>query len=107
MARIVIKNLGEKNIEVHDFSRTFLRHMHDHAIDWMHACGGKGRCTTCKVIVLNGNENLTPETAAELKYEEDGALGRHERLACQVKIKGNITVAVPEEYKLPHMKYSS
>lgn len=107
MARIVIENLGGKTIEVRDFSRPLLHHMHDHAIDWMHACGGKGRCTTCKIIILNGTENLTPETAAELKYEEEGALGRHERLACQVKIIGNITVAVPDEYKLPHLKYSS
>jgi len=107
MTRIVIKNLGEKIIEVQDLTKTLLHHMHDHSIDWMHACGGKGRCTTCKVIILKGNENLSHQSAAEAKYEKEGSLGRHERLACQVKIKGEITVAIPEEYKLPHMKYSS
>jgi 2Fe-2S ferredoxin len=107
MARIVIKNLGEKTIEIQDLSKTFLQHLHDIAMDWMHACGGKGRCTTCKVMVLKGSENLSSKTTAEINYVQDGALGKNERLACQVKIKGDVCVAVPEEYKLPHMKYSS
>jgi 2Fe-2S ferredoxin len=107
MARIVIKNLGEKIIEVQDLTKTFLQHLQDNAIDWMQACGGKGRCTTCKVMVLKGNENLSPKTTAEIKYEREGALGKNERLVCQIKCKGDVSVAVPEEYKLPHMKYSS
>ncbi|WP_040575084.1 2Fe-2S iron-sulfur cluster-binding protein [Pontibacter sp. BAB1700] len=25
-----------------------------------HACGGKGQCTTCRVLVLEGQDKLTP-----------------------------------------------
>ncbi|HEU5290181.1 MAG TPA: 2Fe-2S iron-sulfur cluster-binding protein [Cyclobacteriaceae bacterium] len=106
MAVIVIKNLGEKTIEVQDFSKSILQHMQENGIDWMFACGGKGRCTTCKAIVFQGLENLEPKTAAELKYETLGLLGPNERLSCQTRIRGSVTISVPEEYKLPHMKYS-
>src|SRR5690242_10911111 len=107
MAVIVIKNLDEKTVEVQDFSKTLLQHLQGNGIDWMFACGGKGRCTTCKAIVLQGQENLEPKTSAELKYEAQGQLGPTERLSCQCRIRGSVTINVPEDYKLPHMKYSS
>lgn len=106
MAVIVIKNLEEKALEVLDFSKTILQHVQEHNLDWMQACGGKGRCTTCKVIVLQGVENVEPKTQAELKYESQGLLIAHERLSCQAKIKGSITILVPQEGQLPHIKYS-
>lgn len=106
MAEIVIKNLEERTLKVTVFSKTLLQHVQENALDWMHACGGKGRCTTCKVIVLKGVDNLEPKTQAELSYESQGLLAGNERLACQVKIRGSITVKIPEECKLPHVKYS-
>ena len=107
MALIVIKNLAEKTLEVQDFSKTLLQHVQQNGIDWMHACGGKGRCTTCKVIIEEGHENLESKTQAELKYEGLGLLAQNERLSCQLKIKVDIVVRIPEEGKFPHMKYSS
>lgn len=106
MAVIVIKNLKESTLEVKDFSKTILQHVQGNGLDWMQACGGKGRCTTCKVIVLRGIENLEPKTQAELKYESQGLLLKNERLSCQAKIKGGITILIPEEGQLPHIKYS-
>ncbi|MFZ2906202.1 MAG: 2Fe-2S iron-sulfur cluster-binding protein [Cyclobacteriaceae bacterium] len=106
MAVIVIKNLEEKTLEVQDFSKTLLQHVQQNGIDWMHACGGKGRCTTCKAVVLQGLEHAQPKTNAELRYESQRLLASNERLACQVKITGSITVFIPDEGKLPHMKYS-
>jgi 2Fe-2S ferredoxin len=106
MALIVIKNLAEKAIDVQDFSKTILQHLQGNGIDWMFACGGKGRCTTCKAIVLHGLENLEPKTNVELRYESLGLLGPNERLTCQARISGDISIFVPEESKLPHLKYS-
>ena len=106
MAVIVIKNLEEKTLEVQDFSKTILQHVQENAIDWMHACGGKGRCTTCKVVVVAGSGNLESKTRAELQYERQGLLRDQERLACQVRTRGDITICVPEENKLPHLRYS-
>ena len=106
MAVIVIKNLEKKTLEVQDFSKTLLQHVHENGLDWMYTCGGKGRCTTCKVIVVQGEQNLEPKTHAELRYESQGLLADRERLACQVRIKGDVGIEVPEEGKLPHVKYS-
>jgi ferredoxin, 2Fe-2S len=106
MARIVIANWAEKTLEVTDLSKTLLRHLHDNQLDWMHSCGGKGRCTTCKAIIMEGAENFVPVTAAEQKYRSLGALKSAERLSCQAKITGDIKIIVPDEYKLPHIDYS-
>ena len=106
MPRVVIANLSEKTLDVLDISRSLLQHLHDHGQDWMHACGAKGRCTTCKCIVLEGTENLSTETKPELKYRAQGLLRINERLACQVKIIGDVRISVPEECKLPHLLYT-
>lgn len=106
MARIVIENLFHKTLVVRDHSRTLLQHFQDHGIDWMHACGGKGRCTTCKVIVQEGGHYFCPLTPAEERYARIGALSSQERLACQASVHGDVRLRVPEEYQLPHVTYS-
>ena len=105
MARIMIGNWGGKSLEVSDLSKTLLRHLHDSGLDWMHSCGAKGRCTSCKAIVLQGDGHLSTPTPAEEKYRRMGALRNNERLACQVKISGDVVIAVPDENKLPHISY--
>lgn len=106
MASIMIENLFKKVLPVTDLSKTLLQHFHDHHIDWMHACGAKGRCTTCKVIIHSGKEHFQPMTEAEQKYCREGALQPLERLACQAKITGDVSLSAPEEYQLPHVRYS-
>jgi len=74
--------------------------------DWRHACGAKGRCTTCRLQVLAGAEHLTPLTDAELRYQAAGRLLPHERLACQARLpQGDATGRVPDATKLPHVAY--
>jgi len=106
MVKIVIENLGKKELEINNSQRTVLDHLQEHYIDWMHACGAKGRCTTCKMEVVRGEGNLTKTTDAELKYRQLGQLSLKERLACQVKALGDIIIRVPEEGKLPHISYT-
>jgi ferredoxin, 2Fe-2S len=106
MARIVIANLSDTVLEVDNLSKSLLQHLHDHGLDWMHACGAKGRCTTCKAVIISGNENFQRLTKAELSYMELGALARNERLTCQTRITGDVVIAVPAESKLPHIQYS-
>jgi ferredoxin, 2Fe-2S len=105
MVEILIQNMHGLTVRTHT-TRPLLFLLQENYIDWMHACGGKGRCVTCKAIFLNGQENCSALTLAEEKYKTDGLLKENERLACQVQINGNITIAVPQESKLPHIKYS-
>ncbi|MBX2943532.1 MAG: (2Fe-2S)-binding protein [Cyclobacteriaceae bacterium] len=106
MVKIVIENLDRKELVINNYSKTVLNHLQDHFLDWMHACGAKGRCTTCKMIVVSGVENLSELTAAEIKYKSRGELRENERLTCQTKTSGDIVIRVPNSGKLPHMKYS-
>lgn len=103
-ASVYIRNLN-RSVEVSDSTRPLLKHIHGCGTDWMHACGGKGRCTTCKAVVLNGLENFSPLSQAELRYRERGLLADNERLACQAFVTGNAEVLVPDENKLPHLTY--
>lgn len=103
-SRVYIRNL-DRAIDVKDSTRPLLLHIHASGTDWMHACGGKGRCTTCKAVVLNGLGNFGPLSAAERRYREKGLLGDNERLACQACITGDVEVLVPDENKLPHLNY--
>ncbi len=107
MASIVIRNLNEKTIQHPDLSKPLLWIFLENGIDWMHACGGKGRCTTCKAVILKGGENLAAKSPAELRYESQNQLAAHERLCCQAKlVDGRVELSVPGESKLPHVKYS-
>jgi 2Fe-2S ferredoxin len=105
IARIVILNWSGKVLEVKDFTKPLLRHFQDYSLDWMHSCGAKGRCTTCKAIIVSGMENLTRETPAELRYRQQGLLKDNERLCCQTRAVGDVKLEVAEEYKLPHIDY--
>lgn len=106
MPHIMIENMFKMSLVASDYSKTLLRHFQDHRLDWMHACGGKGKCTTCRVTVVEGEENFLPLTSAERKYREIGALPPGQRLACQARIRGNVRLLVPHECKLPHVRYS-
>jgi 2Fe-2S ferredoxin len=107
MAKILIENLFGKILSVENPEKTLLQHFQDNRLDWMFACGGKGRCTTCKVIVSEGMNNMSPLTVAEQRYRAIRALGLNERLSCQANVSGDITISAPEEYKLPHVHYSN
>lgn len=65
---------------------TLLAAIHAAGHDWWHACGAKGRCTTCRLQVLAGAESLTPLTEPELRYQAAGRLRPTERLACQARL---------------------
>ncbi len=106
MAKITVQNLGGLTVNV-SAPQTVLRAIQETGLDWMHACGAKGRCTTCRVEILQGMENLSAETAAELKYREAGRLKKTERLTCQVTVlQGDVQVKVPRQVQLPHQKYN-
>jgi 2Fe-2S ferredoxin len=104
--KIIIENLNNRIIQGEDKTRTLLKHLQDNQIDWLHACGAKGRCTTCKAIIVAGSEALSPPTRFEEKYFQIGELYTGERLSCQVLVEGDIVIRVPEEGKLPHIVYS-
>jgi 2Fe-2S ferredoxin len=108
MPRIVIQNLENLIIDSETTDGKVIELIHQNGIDWMHACGKNGRCTTCKMIILDGQENLSPETDRELFYRKQKRLNPNERLTCQAKlVQGFITIKVADCNKFTHLNYSS
>ncbi len=62
-----------------------------------HDCGGNASCTTCRVEVQSGSENLS-----EIDFDEQDLLDREDlsqpwhRLGCQARVLGDVVVRVPE-----------
>ena len=105
MALLTIENLPGAAVDV-PAGVTLLAALQAAGHDWMHACGAKGRCTTCRLQVGAGLENLSPPTASELRYQAAGRLLATERLTCQARLPaGEVTGRVPEATKLPHVQY--
>ncbi len=58
------------------------------------ACGGKGTCAYCKVKVLEGGG---PVLATETPYLSAQEQEDHVRLSCQVKVRNDLSIEIPEE----------
>ena len=105
MAKIIIKNLQNRAIRINDESETILEGLHQNGQDWMHACGGKGRCTTCAFTIVALKGTLSELSDAEIRFRNMGRLKTVHRLACQTRLSGSVEVRVPEPNKLPHLTY--
>jgi adenylate cyclase len=55
-------------------------------------CGGRGRCTTCRVRVLRGVDTLSPPSASEQALLDRLHAGPSVRLACQLRPRSDIAV---------------
>ena len=57
-------------------------------IPHFHACGGHAKCSTCRVLVLEGAEKLTPPNEKEAFLNNQMHFPRNVRLACQTHVVG-------------------
>jgi Na+-transporting NADH:ubiquinone oxidoreductase subunit F len=73
--------------------QTLLGVLQDAGIEVPAACGGKGSCGYCKVNVTEGGGPVLPTEAPFLSRREltDGL-----RLACQVKVKEDMGLRIPD-----------
>ena len=85
-------NGGKKNLEV-PIGGDLMHTLADQGIFLPSACGGKANCGQCKVQVLEGGGTILPTEKGffNRKQVKDGY-----RLGCQVKIKDNIKIQVPD-----------
>lgn len=72
--------------------QTLLEALREADVPIVHACGGHARCSTCRVRVVAGLEGCTPRTEDEQRMAERIGLEDAIRLACQTKIRGDVTV---------------
>jgi adenylate cyclase len=55
-------------------------------------CGGRGRCSTCRVLVINGFASLPPASAAEKQVLASVRAAPDVRLACQTRPVADVSV---------------
>ena len=84
---------GENKVEVSSGS-TLLSTLGNNKIFLPSACGGGGTCIQCKCQVLDGGGEILPTETPHFSRKEvaDGW-----RLGCQVKVKQDMVIKVPEE----------
>ncbi|NJC27277.1 NADH:ubiquinone reductase (Na(+)-transporting) subunit F [Neolewinella antarctica] len=58
------------------------------------ACGGGGTCAMCECHITAGGGDVLP---TELNHLTRREVAEHKRLACQVKVRGDMDVQIPEE----------
>jgi len=90
---IVVNEDASKTLKVAAGS-TLLGALADNRIFIPSACGGKGACGVCEVIVREGGGDLLP---TETGFITPGEARRGHRLACQVKVKTDMKIEVAPE----------
>lgn len=85
-------NDGEKVIETETGS-TLLTTLADNDVFLPSACGGSGSCGMCRCQVFQGGGEILPTEVGFFtrKQQKD-----HWRLACQVKVRDNLTIHIDE-----------
>jgi adenylate cyclase len=63
-----------------------------HRIPHLHQCGGRARCTTCRVQILDGLSNVSPPSPIEQKVASQRGWDDFTRLACQTRVKGDVVI---------------
>ena len=83
---------GDREIEIPS-GTTLLGAMSSANIFLSSACGGKGSCAQCKCQVLEGGGEILPTESVHFSRKE---IKDHWRLGCQVKVKNDISLKIPE-----------
>jgi adenylate cyclase len=71
---------------------TVLEILRDHGIPHASVCGGRARCTTCRIQVSKGAERLPPPQTLEAKALERVRATPGTRLACQVRPTSDLSI---------------
>ncbi|MBX2860688.1 MAG: 2Fe-2S iron-sulfur cluster binding domain-containing protein [Vampirovibrio sp.] len=79
-----------KTMEIDD-ATTLREAAHLAGVNVHDRCGGLGACCNCIVTVVDGAEHICPKTVIE---EAVFYLDPQDRLSCQCKITGDVTVRV-------------
>lgn len=83
---------GDKELDVASGS-TLLNTLSVNGVFLSSACGGKGSCGQCKCQVMEGGGEILPSETPHFSRKQ---IQDHWRLGCQVKVKGDMAIKVPE-----------
>ncbi|MCB0546126.1 MAG: 2Fe-2S iron-sulfur cluster binding domain-containing protein [Phaeodactylibacter sp.] len=87
--KVEYTSLGQ-TISIENPDTTLLQAAVENRIPHMQECGGHGRCTTCRVKILEGLQNVTPRNELENRMALRRGWDPSVRLACQARVKGPV-----------------
>jgi adenylate cyclase len=87
MEKFTIELLGDSSIPI-SREQTILEASLEAGVPHFHACGGKGKCSTCRILVREGGENLSAFTQKEVDIHKHIPFPPNVRLACQTYVRG-------------------
>lgn len=90
---VKLKINGENEVEV-SAGNTLLTTLGNEKIFLPSACGGGGTCIQCKCQVVSGGGSILPTEEPHFSRKE---IAQGWRLGCQVKVKEDMEIIVPEE----------
>lgn len=90
---VTLRINGEKEIKV-PVGGKLLSTLSENGLFVASACGGGGTCAQCRVQIHDGGGSLLPVEEAHINRKQAAA---GDRLACQVTVKQNMEIEVPEE----------
>jgi len=82
---------NEAVVEV-DTTTPILHASLQHGIPHTHVCGGNARCSTCRVLILDGLDNCCPRNEREQKMALRRNFSPDVRLACQTTLSGDVAL---------------
>jgi ferredoxin, 2Fe-2S len=87
---------GKLPFHEHGLPESFLDVAMHFGISLEHACGGSCACTTCHLIIREGERNLSEMDEKEAdRLDTAWELTTSSRLGCQAVIKGDVVVEYP------------
>ncbi len=90
----IIVNGDEENPMLVQPGSSLLSALSDKSVFLPSACGGGGTCAMCECHVDEGGGDVLP---TELNHLTRREVAEHKRLACQVKVRQDMRIRVPEE----------
>lgn len=90
----LILNGDEENPFMVQPGTNLLTALSDKGIFLPSACGGGGTCAMCECHIYSGGGDVLPTEMNHLSRKE---AAEHKRLACQVKVREDMELSVPEE----------
>ncbi len=102
VAERVLVNYGQCKIDINDGEKavevkgggTLLSSLKSNGVYLASACGGRGTCAYCKCEIHDGGGPVGPTEEPLLTADE---INKNVRIACQVKVREDMKIHVPEE----------
>ncbi|RDE24925.1 adenylate/guanylate cyclase domain-containing protein [Motiliproteus coralliicola] len=86
--------------------QTLLEALREAGIEHSSVCGGRGRCTTCRVRIMEGLDQLPPADDTERQALEGVQADDDVRLACQLRLTSDLSVVplIPYQQRFSYLR---